>query len=324
MGNTTAREGGSRWCWATVTVRSWTMFAVLATPVLGASPESAARGATLRWKFKPGETLRYTMEQQTVTIVKTMGQEFKTTLTQTVNLHWSIKQISSDGLVDLTQTIDRVRTKIDSPITPFEYDSETGKAVEGPATAHLVPLLKAMVGAEFSFKMNERGELSAIKVPEKLLETIRQVQPAGGGGGVFSEEGMKNLITQSSLALPEAALDNGKTWTLQTKVPVPMIGTMVMNKSYTFHGPDSKEADLMQIGLNTKVTLEPAADANITVKIKSQEGKGDFTFDAAAGRMVASRVNDQMEMSLSVMGQDLDETTDTVTTMTLAKDRASK
>ena len=80
----------------------------------------------------------------------------------------------------------------------------------------------------------------------------------------------------------------------------------------------------MKIGLDTKVTLEPAADSNVAVKIKSHNGKGEFAFDPQAGRMVSSRVNDKMQMSLSVKGQDLEQTTDTVTTMTLAKGGATK
>ena len=80
----------------------------------------------------------------------------------------------------------------------------------------------------------------------------------------------------------------------------------------------------MKIGLDTKVTLEPAADSNVAVKITSHEGKGEFAFDPQAGRMVTSRVNDKMQMSLSVMGQDLEQTSTSVTTMTLAKGGATK
>ena len=72
------------------------------------------------------------------------------------------------------------------------------------------------------------------------------------------------------------------------------------------------------------MTLEPAADSNIAVKITSQKGTGEFLFDSQAGRVVSSRVNDKLQMSLSVMGQELQQTTDTVTTMTLGKDTGSR
>ena len=290
---------------------------------LGAG-RSVSAADTLRWKFNPGETLRYTMVQETAQGLKAMGQEFKTNLKQTVDLHWSIKSVSSEGVAEMTQTIDRVRMKVDGPGGGFEYDSETGKAPEGPVANLLAPLLKALVGAEFTLKMNSRGELSDIKVPSKLVESLQKAGPAAAGGGMFSEDGLKNLISQSSLALPETPIEIGKTWTNTSRLPVPMLGTMVMDKTYTYDGVDAKEAALVKIGLNTKVALEPAADSNVAVKITSHSGKGDFAFDPQAGRMVTSRVNDKMQMSLSVMGQDLEQSSDSITTMTLARGGASK
>jgi hypothetical protein len=180
------------------------------------------------------------------------------------------------------------------------------------------------VGAEFSFKMSGRGELSEIKVPQKLLDSLRQAGPEAAAGGMFSEEGLKNLISQSSLTLPDSSLDQGKSWTQQSKVPVPMIGTMVLDKTYTYMGLQPNDPAQRHITLDTKITLEPAADANVAVKIKSQAAKGDFSFDAEAGRIVTSRVNDQLQMSLSVMGQEFEQTTNTLTTMTLAKDGSPK
>jgi hypothetical protein len=300
------------------------MLAVVSTSLWGAGPGSAFGAENLRWKFKPGETVRYTMVQQTSQGMKAQGQEFKTSLSQTVDLHWSVKNVSSDGVADLTQTIDRVRTKIQGPGDTYEFDSASGKTPEGQIAALLTPLLKSLVGAEFSFKMNGRGELSEIKVPQKLIESLRNAGPAAAAGGMFSEEGMKNLISQSSLSLPEGPLDQGRSWTQQSKVPVPMIGTMIMDKTYTFQGPARDNPGRMQIALETKVTLEPAADANVAVKIKSQEGKGEFSFDSGAGRVVSSRVNDKLQMSLTIMGQNLDQSTDTITTMTLAGDGTPK
>jgi hypothetical protein len=292
--------------------------------LLGSGSRAGFGAETLRWKFKQGETIRYTMVQETSQEMKAQGQEVKTSLNQTVDLHWNIKSVSADGVADMTQTIDRVRTKIQGPGEPFEFDSESGKAPEGQIAALLTPLLKSLVGAEFSFKMSGRGELSEIKVPQKLLESLRKAGPAATAGGMFSEEGMKNLISQSSLSLPEEPLEKGKNWTQRSKVPVPMIGTMILDKTYTFEGPMTNDPALRRISLDTKVTLEPAADANVAVKIKSQEGKGEFAFDPDKGRIVTSRVNDKLQMSLSIMGQDLDQTTNTLTSMTLAKDGASK
>ena len=254
-----------------------------------------------------------------------MGREFRTSLNQTNDLHWSVKNVAGDGVTDLSLTIDRVRIKVEAPGNSFEFDSQAGKDREGQIASPVIPMLKALVGAELTFKMNGRGELSEIKVPQKLLDALRQAGPAANAGGMAPEEGMKNMISQSSLTLAEGPLEKGKSWTQQAKVPVPMLGTLVMDKTYTFDGPSPKQAGLLQILVDTKVTLEPAADSNVAVKITSQKATGKFEFDPQAGRIVSSRVNDKLQMSLSEMGQELEQlTTDTVTSMTLAKNGSSK
>jgi hypothetical protein len=324
MMDTMAGVAGSQRAVRRASTLRWAMIAALFAVLLGAYPGPVLRAETLRWKFKPGEVVRYTMVQETSLDEKGQGLEAKTSLSQTVDLHWGVKSVSPDGVADMTQTIDRVRTKIQGPGQTFEFDSDSGKAPEGPAAQVLGPMLKSLVGSEFSFKMNGRGELSEIKVPQKLLESLRQAGPAAAANNMFSEEGMKNLISQSNLTLPESALESGKSWTQQSKVPFPMIGTMVLDKTYTYTGPDPKDPTLRLITLETKIKLEPAADANVAVNIKSQEGKGDFTFDVEAGRIVSSRVNDKWQMSLSAMGQEFERTTNTLSTMTLAKGGAPK
>ena len=137
--------------------------------------------ATLRWKFKPGETLRYAMEQKTVTTLKVPGQQLETTLTQTIDLSWAVKDVAADGTADVSWTIDRMRTRIESAIGAFAYDSKDEKVPEGPVAAALVPTLKVLVGAQFPFKINPQGELSDVKVPEKVAQVLRDAGPAASG-----------------------------------------------------------------------------------------------------------------------------------------------
>ena len=141
-----------------------TMFSALRWGLLGllvlAGPGGAAvEAATLRWKFKPGETLRYSMDQKTVTTAKFPGgQELKNMLMQTLELSWAVKEVRDDGTAELVQTIERVVDKADGPIGKFEYDSKSGQEPQGPIAASRVPLFKAMVGAPITFKINAQGE----------------------------------------------------------------------------------------------------------------------------------------------------------------------
>src|SRR3954463_15269487 len=88
----------------------WGMLGLI---LLGASGPSASRAATLQWKFQPGATLHYTMDQRTVTSLKTGPQDVKTTMSQQIDMDWTVKKVNTDGSAELTQTVTRVHTKIE-------------------------------------------------------------------------------------------------------------------------------------------------------------------------------------------------------------------
>lgn len=284
---------------------------------------TGAEAATLRWKFKPGETLRYAMEQKTVTTLKVPGQQIQTTLNQTIDLSWAVKGVAPNGVADVSWTIDRMRTQIESPLAAFAYDSKAEKVPEGTIAAALVPTLKALVGAQFQFKVNPQGELSDVKIPEQVVQALRDAGPAtSGSSSTFSEEGLKNMIIQSSLEVPGEDIAKGKTWSKQTKVPSPPIGTMTLDKTFTYLGPDPGSANIEKIGLATKIGVEPQPDSNVKFEIDAQEAKGDFSFDNAAGRVVNSEVHEKMETTATVMNQKIQQVVDTTTTMKLVPDGA--
>jgi hypothetical protein len=156
-------------------------------------------------------------------------------------------------------------------------------------------------------------------VPEKLAESLRQSTPPAPSGGMTPEEGLKSQINEMSLAFPEEALEKGKSWPSQSKIPVPGVGTVVLDRLFTFRGPDAAAPDLRLISMDSKVRLEPAAESNLSVKINAAQGKGEYTFDPQGGRIVSSRNTDTMQMSLAVQGQDVEQTTQTITTLTLTK-----
>ncbi|SIO45478.1 hypothetical protein SAMN05444166_4868 [Singulisphaera sp. GP187] len=289
---------------------------------------ASAHAATLHWKFQPGETIHYAMDQKTITSVKGGPQDIKSTMSQTIDMDWGVKEIGADGLTRLTQTVTRVRTKIEAAFGTFEFDSQASKDPEGPVAAGLVPLLRALVGAEFSFKMNAQGEMSDVKVPEKVLETIKKSGALGGNSGMFSEDGLKNMVIESGLAVPKEELGKGKSWARESKLSMQPIGTMTLDKTYIYQGPETKDAkDLERIDLVTKVDIQLTPGNNIDMKVQSQDGKGSFFFDNAAGRVAESTVSEKIEMvfKLKVGDQETQiiQGNETTTTMKLVNAQAA-
>ena len=338
----------------TTTGLRWGLVVLLA---LGGLGSSAAPGATLRWKFKEGEALHYEMVQKTTTTLRNgdvPGQEqakekdqppeknqakekdqeqakpgeFKTTVTQTIDMTWTVKAVNPDGSARMVQTIDRIRTRSQSPIAlgNYEFDSKTKKEPEGPVAKAMATFLKALVGAEFSFNMSPQGELTDVKVPPDVVKALREAGPVGAGpASSFSEEGLKNMITQSSFALPKEDLAKGSSWTRQAKIPSPPVGTMVLDKTYRYVGVPNEEKkdkpgdhEIGQIELTFHVGFEDDPQGGIKIEVVKQKNTGAFAFDQTAGRIISSRVDENLEMKLTTaMGQNIYQSIDALVSMKL-------
>jgi hypothetical protein len=303
--------------------RTWkgVVVASLAAVVVAAP----AHAADLHWKFQPGETLKYTLEQKMSTSSKIPEQgELKTSMSQIVTMHWDVESVGDDGVAQMSQTIDRVQTKIESPILPFEFDSSVHKEPDNSPTAALVPLLKSLVGSKFTFKMAPNGELSDVKVPEKVLKAVQEAGAiAAAGGGLFNEKGLKEMISQSSLVFPDGAIEPGKTWSRQTKMPIPNLGAIVQDRTFTFRGPEADHPGIVDIDLENKVSFETEADAKYELQVKSQSSKGLYKFDSEKGRIVSSAINDKMEMSINA-GAMIDQATESAISLTLNNGEPAK
>src|SRR5262249_17453933 len=109
-----------------VSVLRWGVLG-LALMVLAGMSGPAARGATLRWKFKASEKLRYVMDQRAVTLaILPGGEQMRTTLSQTIEMTWTVKSVDANGQAELTQTITRIRDQLEGLVGSYTYDTKEG------------------------------------------------------------------------------------------------------------------------------------------------------------------------------------------------------
>ncbi|AMV36430.1 DUF6263 family protein [Planctomyces sp. SH-PL62] len=286
---------------------------------------SARADAPLRWKFQKGETIRYALVQKTESKMKAGEIERGSTVQQTSDLRWIVDEVTPEGVATMTQIIDRVRVKLESAgQPPFEFDSEDkDKPQEGPIAAQIVPMFKALAGFECSLTMDPRGRIESVKIPQKTLDALRE-SLSGAMGNLFSEESMKNMITQSGLILPEAAVEKGKGWTDESTLPVQQLGTIKTDKTYTVEGPAAEDPSKVVITLDAKMTVDAADNPQISFEIKEQKNVGRFLFDAEKGRIASSHVEVKMVQLITAGANKLEQTMNNTMEMTLSPEPAAK
>jgi len=291
-------------------------FALAAAVLLSFTVSASFGQTTLAYKFKKGDTFKYSLSTNQKQAAKVNGMDFNTAITQGMELTWTVKDVQN-GKSDLVQKIDEFSQKMEVLGQTIEFDSKKKKKPEGPFGQLVGPLFEAMVGAEFTSKMDPQGETTETKISDKLAEAIKANPMLAQMGDMFSEEGMKNMMQQSGLPLPKEALSKGKTWNKAVQVKTPA-GVMKIDTTYTYQGPETRNnAQLEKIDFKSAITMEPAADAKITVKVKSAEAKGTAYFDNKAGKLVETSQTQKLSMEVAAMGQTFDSNQEQTTTLKL-------
>ena len=117
------------------------------------------------------------------------------------------------------------------------------------------------------------------RFPRQTFKKLRDAVPQEAAGqGMISEQGLKDMLLQSSPPLSRRSRSNRARPGRASHPRCPSrLGTLMMDQVFTFQGPDPKTPKLLLVGMEARVTLEPAE--NVTAKIRTQEGKGSLTFD---------------------------------------------
>jgi hypothetical protein len=93
--------------------------------------------------------------------------------------------------------------------------------------------------------------------------------------------------------------------------------TLVMDRTFTYQGPDPRNPNLQLVAIDTTAKIEPMEGQDAKATIRNQEGKGSMTVDSQAGRVVSTRFGLKLDMAVTAMGQSIEQSTEMNTTMSL-------
>jgi hypothetical protein len=229
----------------------------------------------LRYRFQPGETLRWDVEHRTytrTTVAKTT--QTAETFSNSVKL-WRVKEVKPDGTATFEHLVEWVdmRQKL-AGSDEVRYNSRTdAKAPLGFED------VAASIGVPLSLiTMDDRG---------KILHRQRKHTK-----GVAANEG---AIT---IPLPDEPVAVGHTWTFPCDIDVPLeTGGMKKIKALQEFKLESVKTGVATIGVSTQI-LSPMTDPAIEAKVVQSQAAGTVRFDIDAGRIISQ----QMDVDKHVVG----------------------
>lgn len=249
--------------------------------VLAASPASAADQApakdantktpsakhTLRYKFRPGEQLKWTVDQRVSVETTVSGNTQTAEMATTSTKVWRIKDVGADGSTTFENLAEGIvlRQKL-SGRAEIQYNSKTDKqpplGFENMAQSIGIPLSRITIDAQ-----------------GKLLkrEHLAGATPDGQG--------------QVTLPLPEQPIAIGESWKLPFDLDVPQKdGTFKKIKTQQSFTLEEVKDNVATIRIETQI-LTPIHDPAIEAQIMQRETTGKVRFDIAAGRVLSQETD---------------------------------
>ena len=268
---------------------------------------AAAQAEGLRWKFQEGETLEYILHRGVEGAINLSGSDITFTLGMTFDTTWKATGVADDGTNDVALTVDRIQIVMDSPLFGrMAYDSKDPNEPEGPVWQQMKPVMTNMLGQTFTLKISPLGEVSDIKLPEKLADALAKQnvgenrrQGFGIGGNSFDEKGIKELIAKSVLPLPETTGED-VTWQQVFENDIPGIGKQTTETTFSAAGVEEQDGKpLAKITAETEILFEPAENPRADLEIVEQEAAATFYFDSKAGHLVKADGKQSTEMEIT-------------------------
>ena len=287
----------------------WCLSLFMMCCLLAVGFQSASAQESLRWNLQKGQAFSLKMNQDMMQKMQLPGlgaQEIP--MTQEVDMTWSVVDSDAEGFT-VEQVITRMQMTLKSPFMNIEYDSDDTDSKD-PSAKQMAESMKNILGKKFVQKMNRRGEVIDVKVPEELEgDSASARNPMSG-------DMLKQVTQQAALVFPEGGLSVGKSW--DSSIDMNMNGMAMKTKNtYTYEGTEKVDGkELHKFGIKIDMAIE-GGPQGIEVSVKDQDNGGVVYFDAQEGRIVSATSKQKMTLEMNAQGQQIEQEMDGTVKLTV-------
>ena len=278
---------------------------------LASLPQDEA-ATLLRYKFTPGETLRYRtekVEKRSQNVGPSMESRQESIVAQ------KTIDVSSDGVVTLEMTYESIALEGRlGPGQTFRFDSRD--AAGGRTLDAQERVLRAIVGRPFRARIDATGNVLAVEGFDEVIESVATSEAVAGKENPYGAEivkqmkqsmgndSVKQALSQAFRALPTDPVKPDADWTTVTENHVPLVGTFRVESQNVF----TKRDDLNGIPcaiVETKGAMGLASEsgsgfAGMLIKHTLQGGslEGWLAFSPERGAVVKSTMRSETRMRI--------------------------
>lgn len=237
-----------------------------------------AMDVTLRYKFQPGQVVRYLVDDKS-TVDLEYGQQKGTFAYQTTSWkHYTVKSVNPDGSAVLELVIDRAKMQVqEQGRQAIAYDSQAVGAAPKEFAA-----LAGLIDKPRTITVTATGVIETpVEAPEVQVRA----------------DAIDQQNTNVLIVLPENGVSVGSSWKDDFQIAVaikevPYHRFIRLRRLYTLTAIDAQTAT---IDLQT-IVLSPLDDPAIEAQLLQRTPNGVIRFDLASGRILErqTRLNNQV------------------------------
>lgn len=265
---------------------------------LAASPAFADEGASLKWKFKEGQTWSYTTSQDTKMNLKQGLVAQEMLMKQTSDVTWKVESIDEDGNAHLTLTMTHIRSESGPADDTAVFDSDDDKLPEGADAASMEDL-RAGLNQPIYLVLDPRGKVVDVQLSDEFAKKIKESPQYGPLAALFSRDNLKQMVSANTIELPAEALAKGTTWQQESLVTDPIAGKQKLSTTYRYDGVEDRGGHRLD-KISSTAALGPADEKKLSpLTIKDQKMNGVIWFDRASGRIAEMRMSMKIDSELA-------------------------
>lgn len=254
----------------------------------------------LAWKFVAGQQMSVELTQRVETETQFTGKPVRITIDTTLEQDWQVDEVADDGAATVTQEFRRIAVKLELPQSgAIAYDSAVTKKPTAEAK-QLAESLGPLVGGKLKVKLATTGEILDVSLDEALASHLEKLPADAGWKGMFTRDGMRQLLRQSLVVFPREPVQAGGAWQRQLDIAAPL-GKIRQTSDYRYVGPESRDMRMLErIDVTSRVTVGQGEGPAPPPTIKEQSQTGQLWFDAAAGRLAESSSTQKLRTEAKV------------------------
>lgn len=215
----------------------------------------------------------------------------------------------SAGWKTMNATISRVAMDMNANGMSMKFDSDSPNTDTTSPMAKVGVMLGAMKGGQFSFTMNENGEIGQVTGIEEMTQRIISSMPAAQAdmarqtiGKTFNEQSFKQNMQQAFAMYPGKPVKIGDTWTRTLTMDNNGM-PMKLDNTYTLQ---AVEGSNLKVKVDSKIT---SAGTNAAVPGMQIDMTGDLkgvnSFDEATGMPLNGDDDMNLDMKMKMQGQEM-------------------